>query len=167
MPLTIRAFRGEEIVVDEDDFESLLGKKWHVYRLHKRLYAMGDRHGKRIYIHREIMSPDRGMEVDHINGNGLDNRRANLRIVSHLLNIANSEYTNNSTGFRGVVRNHRKFSATTKVNGKSKYLGTYETAEEAHEVYRKFMLERFGEHAHSSLQDAAASAVVDRQNAKE
>lgn len=78
-------------------------------------------------------------EIDHINGNGLDNRIANLRAVSHQQNVHNhiKPPKHNSTGFMGVsfFKGTNRFSSYIQIDGKKKHLGYFDTAREAHEVY--------------------------------
>ena len=91
-----------------------------------------------------------GMDVDHINGNPLDNRKCNLRVVSHQQNCFNRKLSkNNSTGYKGVslYKPNGKFKAYIKVNYKQIVLGYYDTAEEAAEAYNKAAIEYFGEYA--------------------
>ena len=101
-----------------------------------------------IFFHRELLNPSPGEQVDHINGNKLDNRRSNLRICSHGENQMNSKLQkNNTTGFKGV-RPHNvsgKFNARIGVGKKRKSLGYYNTAEEAHAAYCKAAKELHGE----------------------
>ena len=78
-------------------------------------------------------------QVDHINGVRSDNRWSNLRDVDGATNTQNQKKPskNNSTGFLGVARNGKGFTARILANGVGRYLGTFKTAEEAHEVYIK------------------------------
>lgn len=77
------------------------------------------------------------MDVDHINGVRSDNRWLNLREVSHTTNMQNmrSATAANTSGFMGVAPRRSKWCAYLKVGGKTKYLGIYSTAEEAHQAY--------------------------------
>lgn len=77
--------------------------------------------------------------VDHKDGNPSNNRWNNLRDVTHSVNSQNRKgpTSHNSHGFLGVTRNHKRFMAHIKIEGKQTYLGTYDTPEEAHEVYMK------------------------------
>lgn len=90
---------------------------------------------------------DGDLEVDHINGNPSDNRKSNLRIVSHLENMQNKKiYKNNTSGTTGVSQLHNgKWKARIMVNGNEMWLGTFETKEEA--VYARHAAEEkyFGE----------------------
>lgn len=89
---------------------------------------------KRLKFHRLVMNAPDGMEVDHINHNTLDNRRENLRLVTHLMNMSNrSRLSNNKTGKNGVYWSeyNKCYGAQITVNGKCHNLGRYKTYEEA------------------------------------
>ena len=89
---------------------------------------------KRLKFHRLVMNPPKDMEVDHINHNTLDNRRENLRVVSHLINMSNrSRLSNNKTGKNGVFWSEKRkcYGAQITVNGKHYDLGRYQTFEDA------------------------------------
>lgn len=77
-------------------------------------------------------------EIDHLNGNKADNRWANLRDVDHHTNVMNRQLTSrsNSTGLTGVYPKNKRFVAILCRNGKSAYLGTFDTASEAHQAYQ-------------------------------
>lgn len=86
-------------------------------------------------------------EIDHINGDKSDNRIENLRACSRSQNMANTRPRGNKTGFRGVFENRKRFAAKIQINGKKKYLGNFETPEEAHEVYCLAAIMIHGEYA--------------------
>jgi len=79
--------------------------------------------------------------IDHINGNKCDNRVANLRLATEQENQHNQScpQTNNKSGFRGVSWHKwgQKWIAQISLNGKTKYIGLFNTAEEAYEAYLK------------------------------
>jgi hypothetical protein len=129
------------VVVDDDDFERLNAFSW---RSDARGYAVRSeaQEGRAItiYMHREIMGLARGDRriVDHRDGIRLHNCKSNLRVCTHSQNNANAQIQrNNKTGFKGVVYvpSRRKYRAYIGHQGKNKNLGSYETAEEAYEVY--------------------------------
>lgn len=121
MPLT----QGYEALISRRD-SRLLADKWYVARCGGgKMYARRDGQG----MHRIIMAAELrpGAVVDHINGNTLDNRRENLRVVSHATNNRNRAAYTNPSGYRGVNCHTGKFAARiAKV-----YLGFFETAIEA------------------------------------
>jgi hypothetical protein len=92
-------------------------------------------------------------QLDHVNRDRSDNRITNLRESSQSQNLANTTLRyNNTSGYKGVskVRASGKWLATIKVMGKSKYLGTYETPEEAHESYMAALRATHGDFARAS-----------------
>lgn len=79
-------------------------------------------------------------QIDHINGNRNDNRIANLRNVSYLINCQNhrTAQKNNLSGFLGVsTKKDGTFQADIRAGGKKRYIGRFKTPEEAHEAYLK------------------------------
>ena len=91
-----------------------------------------------------------GMEVDHINGNSLDNRKSNLRICTHKENVRNQKLSAaNTSGYRGVSWNKasKKWEAYIKVNQKRIYLGKFVDILDAARAYAKKAKECFGEFA--------------------
>ena len=107
--------------------------------------------GKNVSLHRLIASafilnPFDKRCVDHINGDKLDNRLENLRWASDLENTRNSRYANKASSLpRGVDKNRNRFRVYIRHDGKSHYLGTYDTPEEASEIYEVTAEELFGE----------------------
>lgn len=132
----------EAIVSDED--ADLAQLNWVVAISRKTSYAMyrPSKEGKRVNtkMHRVIMqrilgrSLEKGEVVDHINRNGLDNRRENLRTATVAENTANRAInSNNKTGVLGVFKwtKGKGYGAQIGVNGKRIYLGSFDTIEEA------------------------------------
>lgn len=84
--------------------------------------------------------------VDHINGDGLDNRRCNLRESTHALNMRNKRlYRNNTSGFKGVTRRNGRWRACITCNGRRVRLGSFDTAEAAGRAYDAAARELHGE----------------------
>lgn len=96
--------------------------------------------GKFVYLHRLIGGAERGQDIDHINGNRLDNRRANLRVVSRGQNLQNRTrlQKSNTSGIRGVYwsASREKWIAEAKVNSKSHRIGYFNDIEEASAAVR-------------------------------
>lgn len=91
-------------------------------------------------------------EIDHVNGDPSDNRISNLRVATRSQQNANTRRRrNNKTGFKGVCKYGDRYSAYIKASGgKSRYLGSYETAQEAHNAYLIAAKEAFGDFARSA-----------------
>jgi hypothetical protein len=135
----------EGVLVD-DDVEVWASKfRWRIMKSTKTSYVRRHVSGetRSEFLHREVLGlePGDGRKVDHINGNGLDNRRANLRIVDHALNQLNriGIDAKNTSGFRGVYFRNGKWFAKCSVSKRQHYLGTYDTREAAAEAVRVFL----------------------------
>lgn len=103
-------------------------------------------HGRRL-MHRLVIGAKKGEIVDHINRNKLDNRRSNLRIVTPSQNQMNKGHQkNNKSGYVGVFRNGKSWSAQISVNRDQKYLGTYRDIKDAVRARNEAVREYFGEH---------------------
>lgn len=142
----IQLTRGKVALVDEEDYEMLVAVRWCV----SDGYAYSAKLGR---MHRFIISAQKGVMVDHINGNKLDNRRSNLRLCTNSQNQANRKHVCGKSKFKGVVWQSRSngtgfWKATIIVNGKAIYLGRFETDLEAAKAYNRAASEHFGEFAH-------------------
>lgn len=106
----IELTRGYKAIVDDADFERVSASKWHVWTnpSSKTQYAVRNVLGPKGKtttqgLHRFLMSPPAHLEIDHMNGNGLDNRKSNLRIVSRAENMKNRQpASSNKSGASGV-----------------------------------------------------------------
>ena len=101
-------------------------------------------------MHRLVMAAVSGQSVDHIDGNGLNNQRANLRLATQSQNLANSSGRPHSSKYKGVFwskdeRYKRRWWARIKKNGKSTHLGIFATEEEAAAAYNQAAIEMFGD----------------------
>lgn len=140
--------------VDPEDYERFNQFNWTCCYGYAMRQVMP---GKRIFLHVAIMDPPPGMEVDHRNGDRLDNRRANLRICTHHQNSMNRVKKKTPWPYKGVRINHSGWQARIRHNGKEYHLGVYETAEEAARAYDNKALELFGEFARLNLPDCVGS----------
>ena len=141
-----KAFRdGLKFLIDPDDYEKIKDESF-CLTLKGYVYS-----GKHKLLHRILMEAPDGMDVDHINGDKLDNQKSNLRICTHQENMMNQgKQKNNTSGFKGVSfdKQRQKFKAHINIYGKKKHLGYFEKAEDAHEAYKKGCVKYHGDFAH-------------------
>lgn len=128
-------------LVDENLFEELNKYKWMAKNDKKNCYAA--RHSsegtrKLIFMHRIIMNTPVGMFTDHVDGDGLNNQKYNLRTCTNLQNSRNrGKNRNNTSGFKGVSWHEeaKKWRALIAVKGKQKSLGLFIIKLEAYQAY--------------------------------
>ncbi len=136
-------------IVDDEDFDILSKYRWHISDNGYAKRSVGQRGSQRfIRMHRVINNTPKGMITDHINGDKLDNRKANLRNSTKQQNSANSKVHNtNKSGFRGVCfyKRDKNWKASIGFNGKSIHLGYFKTPEQASDAYVAKAKELFGE----------------------
>lgn len=133
---TIPLTQGREAIVDDDDFMPLLRYRWHFGGRYARRADYPNRN--LIPMHRQVLSVPDDMDVDHINGNGLDNRKSNLRICTTKENCSNRKINkNNKSGFKGISWSKKggAWSASIGVNNKRLHLGYYKNKEDAARAY--------------------------------
>lgn len=142
IPLTQNKFA----LVDDEDFERVIKYKWY---FNKGGYAFST-NTPPLIMHRLIMNTPPNMDTDHINGNGLDNRRCNLRIATTAQNVQHQRIkSNNKTGYKGVMwyKAGQKWHAQITHNYKKHHLGYFLTKEEAIATYNQAAQKYFGEFA--------------------
>lgn len=124
-------------LIDLDDVEKCKPYKWHLRKGNGRaLYAIASLAGnQKVHLHRLIMNYNGRLDIDHINMNGLDNRKENLRIVDHGANAAN----NHAAGVKRVPSG--RYQASVCRNYKTIYIGTFDTFEEAALARKRFVQE--------------------------
>jgi hypothetical protein len=148
----IELTQGKYAKVDAEDYEKLNIDKWYAKRCINRFYAHRRNEANiNVGMHREIMKPGRGYCVDHINGDGLDNRRANLRIVTIAENNYNKRKSKNvrSSQYKGVSIDKRtnKWRAIIYYKYRKINLGHYANEIDAAKAYDEAANELFGKFA--------------------
>lgn len=143
------------MLVDDADYEKYNQFNWSAHKNGRKYYPVRkvkiDGKSREIYLHREIMNPPSGLHVDHINGDSLDCRRENMRLVTQSQNAMNRRLrSDNKTGVVGVSRRRSgKYLAYYSDNGVFKTLGSFPTLEEAKAAREAVESRHYGEYARS------------------
>jgi hypothetical protein len=129
-------------IVDLEDLDKCLQYKWHVHKGCNTNYAKtNSKERKTLTLHRFVTGYEGNLDIDHINGNGLDNRKENLRICSRSMNRLNLHRK-----YQGICKlPSGRYKARIGYNHKYIYIGTYGTIEEALEARKAKEIELFGE----------------------
>lgn len=144
-----------EVLIDDEDYARVIEKRWWIksHAPNKPYYAI--RHVRKVKrsaiyqgMHNFIMAPPPGMVVDHIDGNGLNNQKTNLRICTMAQNAKNRRLSrNNKSGYPGVywVNREQRWVAYFAMNGTEVCLGYFKTPEAAAAVWKQKAIEIRGE----------------------
>ena len=148
----IELTQGRVAVVDSEDYEELNKYNWQArVQTYTGLFrAKRSENKKEIDMAREIMNCPPGLEVDHINGDLLDNRKCNLRICTHGENMRNRRLQrNNTSGYRGVhyFKRDGRYVAYIYLNGRKIHIGSYKTDIDAAMAYNAHARDLHGEFA--------------------
>jgi hypothetical protein len=138
---TIPLTKGYVAMVDDEDYEMLVGRRWYAHRSRNVLYASHttphiDGKQDTIKMHHLILHTPKGMQIDHIDGNGLNNQKNNLRVVTNRINQMNRNWDRKSQ-YPGITWEPRRkhWVAQAQINGKHIHIGSYPTEELAHQAY--------------------------------
>jgi hypothetical protein len=149
--------QGKYAIVDPDDYEALSRDKWYAAKGHNTFYAVRGKWAKNrkkrteIRMHRLIMKPPRNMFVDHINHNGLDNRKANLRLATYSQNVHNRKKfaKRASSKYKGVSwhKSIKQWTAAIQIDGRRLHLGCFHNEKDAAKEYDNAAKKYHGEFA--------------------
>lgn len=163
---------GHEVLIDSEDYELLSGFNWRplVTDSEGLVYARAWRRSMHFYMHRLVIGAGPGEEVDHKNGNGLDNRKDNLRIATHSQNLGNVGKLRlgrpPTSPYKGVYWDKAKRAWTAVIarderypNGrhKSQFLGRFSDEVEAARAYDRAAIARWGEFARLNFEESIPS----------
>ena len=154
----IKLTMGHETMVDDEDFEYLNQWKWHVLCGKGKIYAAStikiNNKQTTIYLHQMILRPMPGYETDHLDSNGLNNCRGNLRYATHTQNNRNRKKRKSTTSiYKGVCWHRKKMEwrSEIRLNGTKKWLGAFYNEVDAALAYDRKAKELFGEFARTNF----------------
>jgi hypothetical protein len=152
-------------VVDDEDFDKINKYKWSILTSGNKKYACRqykkDGKIKRIFLHRYIMNTeDNKIQIDHIDGNTMNNQKSNLRSCSPKENCYNKKVaSNNTSGYKGVWSYKHMWVASIQKDNKKFHCGRFENKEDAKEAYNKKAEELFGDFANLNICDMSTYKI--------
>ncbi len=151
-PILVVSVSGKTAVIDAEDWPLIKQYKWYALCTgrHRKIwyFSTNSTEGRTIYLHRLIMNAAPGEEVDHIDGNGLNNQRSNLRKCSHAQNLRKAHVSRPAaSGYRGVYLHGPSWRVRVNIGGKQRSFGIFKSKEDAARVYDNEMRKLFGEFA--------------------
>ncbi len=146
LELYTKKFGNQNVLIDDEDQVKIQSYNWFLWstKRHYGIYVIGrlkDKRTQPIRLHRLILNAEVGQIVDHINGNPLDNRKSNLRIVTSTVNNQNARKRKDgvSSKFKGVSysASERKWKCQIQINKQKIHLGVYLSEIEAAKTYNR------------------------------
>jgi len=148
IPLT----QGKFALVDDEDFEYLSQWKWCANKSHNTFYVITNiyKNGKWTIdmMHRLLLD---GKQIDHKDGNGLNNQKKNLRACTHQQNQANRRPTKGTSKYKGVCCRNKKWQSYIRIDGKRIHLGYFDSEIDAAMSYDRAALQYFGDFARTNF----------------
>ena len=149
--------KGMYTLVDECDWAELSQYKWYMAKSERNCYAVRNSGRKRIRMHREITEAPAEKVVDHIDNDGLNNRRGNLRVCTHKQNSRNARSQKGTSKYKGVCwsKRYKKWQANIFCDGRKKTIGYFKNETDAARAYDEQAGKLFKEYAYLNFPDEA------------
>lgn len=148
---------GYETLIDDEDVPLIGGFRWRVLLLPGKQYVHAWQGSQHIYMHRLLLGAPKGRQVDHCDGDGLNNQRSNLRLATRSQNHANRgpdrRLRGKSSKYKGVYwsKTRSTWAAGIHLNGKSYFLGHHPTEEAAAAAYDRAAVDAWAEFAKTNF----------------
>jgi hypothetical protein len=142
---------GHLALIDADDAVRVSARKW---RLDSDGYVISGGKQTNFKLHRFVLNAPKGVAVDHVNQDKLDNRKVNLRYVTHSQNVVHAPLRHtNTSGYKGVTWHKRTqtWRAYIRVAGRQIHIGHYDSAQEAARAYDTAAVAEWGEFAYRNF----------------
>lgn len=153
LPVEVPLRNGGVALIDQIDAPRVLARSWSKVTPTKGYnYAKASKNAEKMHRFLMGLQAGDGLVVDHVDGNGLNNCRANLRVCSPAENARNRRRCNSSSGYKGVFQENTGFAV--RIGGE--YLGYFKSKHVAALVYNDTAQKRFGEFAALNVVDAHA-----------
>lgn len=156
---TIKLTQKKTCLVSPRDYKHIIKYKWHFNGRYAVRTILDGKKKKTLYMHRFIMGNPYAKVIDHIDGNGLNNQRNNLRICSHKENFRNQKISkHNTSGAKGVVWNNKNenWNARITVDRKRIHLGCFLNKKDAIAAYNRSAKKYYGEYAKKNKEKEGA-----------
>ena len=141
---TIAIKGGLFALVDDEDYEELKRYKWFIRRGKKTNYARRSQDGKEVAMHHHLIGRAEGLRVDHVDGNGLNNQKNNIRHVTGRQNSQNIKTVKTSSRFPGVHwhKRDKRWQSAFRIGNTKTHIGSFTKEEEAFFAYREALNNR-------------------------
>ena len=155
----INLTQGKIALVDDADYELAKTHKWCARKSRNLYYASAKISGKNVSLHAFLLASPKNSEIDHVDGNGLNNQRLNLRICSHMENMANQkQHRDSKSPYKGISRAQHcdRWAAQLFFQGRKLYLGLFKDPIDAAKAYDAKAKELFGSFARLNFPGVAS-----------
>lgn len=160
--IAITLTQGQTTLVDAADWDAVKDLRWYASRVRTLFYPQAHVSGRKspVRMHQFIFPATHPLMIDHVNGDGTDNRRRNLRVVTHTQNQQNMRPQRGTSSYKGVCWNSYsgKWQAYINASKRTQYLGRFTDEREAARAYDRAARALFGDHARLNFPEEGSDA---------